>query len=77
MKQSEDVEGVDLVLTGAQRQNLIDFIDSRKDGDLEVQMASGDVFTAKGGVSITSDNSADAKVTVTLHPRKRWTGVYV
>jgi len=72
-KQVEDREGIDLVLDSSNRSNLIDFVDSRRDGDLELQYSDGSVETASGRITITGDASMDNKVTVTMHPRRRWT----
>lgn len=76
-KQVEIVEGVDLILNGKNRQNMIDLVDSNADFDMAYVTVNGDTYTASGRVTITGDATQDAKVTTTLIPRKRWTGITV
>lgn len=76
-RQVEIVEGVELVVDGANRENLIDVIDSNQDVDLAYVTVNGDTYTASGRITITGDATQDAKVTVTMIPRKRWTAIVV
>jgi len=76
-RQVEIVEGVDLVVDGANRSNLVDVIDSNQDVDLAYVTVNGDTYTASGRITITGDVTQDAKVTVTMIPRKRWSEVLV
>ena len=76
-KQVEIVEGVDLVLGAANRQNLIDVINSRTDVDLEYTIADGSTYTASGRISVSGDVTQDNKVTIMMIPRKSWTPIIV
>lgn len=76
-KQVQIVEGVDLVLDGADRENLLTVINKRSDVDLEYTIADGSTYTASGRVSISGDVTQDAKVTCMLIPRNVWTPIIV
>lgn len=76
-KQVEIVSGIDLVLDGAGRENLLEVIDSRQDVDLEYTTSEGSTYTASGRVTVTGDATQDAKVTVDMIPRGRWTAIIV
>lgn len=76
-KQVQIKEGFDLVCDGANRENLIDVIDSNEDVDLAYVTVNGDTYTASGRITITGDVTQDAKVTCTMIPRKKWSAVLV
>ena len=76
-KQVQIVEGADLIVDGANRSNLIDVVNSNEDVDLAYVTANDDTYTASGRITITGDVTQDAKVTVTMIPRKKWSEVLV
>lgn len=76
-RQVEIVEALDLVVDGSNRENLIAVVDNNEDVDLAYVTVNGDTYTASGRITITGDVTQDAKVTVTMIPRRRWTAVTV
>ncbi|MEJ2043700.1 MAG: hypothetical protein P8X74_03610 [Reinekea sp.] len=76
-KQVEIVEGVDLVLDAANRENLRTVINNRADVDLEYTIADGSTYTASGRISVSGDVTQDNKVTIMMIPRKSWTPIIV
>lgn len=76
-RQVEIVEGIDLILDGADRENILDVITSRKDVDLGYETAEGSYYSASGRITITGDATQDAKISLTMIPRKSWTATTV
>lgn len=76
-KRQEDVTGIEIQTSDAKRELLKDFIDSRRDGDLEVTLSTGSNYSASGRVNATGWTSMDNKLSVDLLPRRRWTKTIV
>lgn len=76
-KQVQNVEGVDIVVNGANRANLIDLVNRKTNYGMAYTTANGDTYTATGHITITGDATQDAKVTCTMIPERKWTGIVV
>jgi hypothetical protein len=78
-KQTETAEGFDVGLTGAQRENLREVINSKDPAPCSYESPAGDVYTCDGYVSATGDVTQDAKVTLKIDPSKAagWTAITV
>ncbi len=78
-KQNETAEGFDVGIDGAQRENLIDIINSKNAVPVSYETSAGDVYTCDGHVSATGDVTQDAKVTLKIDPSKAagWTAITV
>lgn len=76
-KQIEMVEGVDIIVDGADRENLRDLANRIDFFDMAYVDSDGNAYTSSGAITITADGTADAKMTITLLPVADWTPIIV
>ncbi len=69
--QNEDIEGVEIQASGAERETIISFaaLDSL---DCAYRTANGDTYTSLVTIFITDDSVQDGKVTITMIPLTEW-----
>lgn len=78
-KQVEIAEGFDLVVDGAQRENLRDLINEITPFGISYTTAEGSNYTCDGQITSTGDGTQDGKVTIKVIPAKNagWTPTVV
>ena len=76
-KQVEIIEGVDINVSGTQRENIRDLANGTSSFDMAYVTANGDTYTASGQITITGDGTADGKMTLTLIPEGDWVAIVV
>ena len=72
MKQNEDIEGVDIIVSASQRASITSLAAYDNSFDISHTDAGGNSYTGKGFINITADGTADAKMTITLMPENGW-----
>ena len=75
-KQNEDIEGVDIQCSGAERESLT-ALTEQTSLDAAYVTAHGDTYTSLVQISITDDSTQDGKVTITIIPLSEWTASVV
>jgi type 1 fimbria pilin len=72
LKQNEDIEGVDIIVSAAQRASIERLASADNAFDISYTDARGNSYTGKGFINIKADGTADAKMTITLMPENGW-----
>ena len=72
-KTNPDIEPVDIIVDGIDRENILDLSESVIDFGMAYVDSNGNTYTAEGVISITADNTQDAKMTIMMLPKNGWT----
>ena len=75
-KQNEDIEGVEIQCSGAERESVIALTEELQ-LDAAYVTAHGDTYTSLVQIFITDDSTQDGKVTITIIPLSEWTASVV
>ena len=70
-KQNEDIEGVEIQCSGAERESLIS-LTAELSLDCAYVTTHGDTYTSLVQIFITDDSTQDGKVTITIIPLSDW-----
>lgn len=76
-KQNPDVESVDIIADGVDRETILDLAASTESFDMAYVTANGDTYTSKGFINITADGTQDAKISIMMIPENDWTAIVV
>ena len=76
-KENATVESVDIIADGVDRESILELAAQVPTFDMAYVTANGDTYTGKGLISITADNTADAKMSIMMMPENGWTAVTV
>jgi len=76
-KQNEDVDSVDLIVNGVDRQNILDLDKAIIPFNINYTDAEGTAQTGLGLITITADGTQDGKMTIMLLPTSGWQAIVV
>jgi hypothetical protein len=75
-KQNEDIEGVEIQCSGAEREALI-ALTNEASLDAAYVTVHGDTYKSTVQIFITDDSTQDGKVTITIIPLSEWSASIV
>lgn len=76
-KQNPDVDSVDIIADGTDREIILDLNREIVPFNINYTDASGTAQTGIGWINITADNTQDGKITIMLIPQDPWTAIVV
>lgn len=76
-KQNEDIEGVEILVDGTERENILDLEAQQASFGIAYTTANGDSYTTNGEIAVTGDSTADGKMTISLIPTENWVAIVV
>ena len=76
-KQTEDVESVEIQVTGAERELVRDLANETENFDMAYVTARGDTYTNSGQITVTADSTSDGKMTLSLLVAGEWAAIVV
>ncbi len=76
-KENPNVESVDIIADGTDRENILELAESVPSFDIAYTNAEGDSYTGKGLITITADNTQDNKISIMLLPENGFTAIIV
>lgn len=77
VKQTEDIESVEISVNGAERELIRDLSNETDPFDMAYVTANGDTYTNSGQITVTGDSTADGKMTLTLLTNADWSPIVV
>jgi hypothetical protein len=74
-KQNQNIEGVKINVTGAQRENLLAW--QEEEVEFFYKTANKDSYSCTGEFGITDDTTRDGSMTITIMPTSDWSPLVV